>query len=163
MGRGLRATYFRQLAFVVAIVLLSLAVLPRSTGELYAMLLTNPLQMAGQTQVAVPILGEESCRPFKDGLNSIAMRWLHLFSGGNGARLNPLDGERAYMLNARHTGLKIAHQNHCPLKPSIILDAGSGYRACSRALFPASARHFPVVPGADRRGRFRVQPQQCNG
>lgn len=73
---GSRAAYSRKLLFVAAVMLLSLAVLPRSTGQLYAMLLTAPPQMAGTTQVAGPILGEESCRPFKEGLNSVAMRWV---------------------------------------------------------------------------------------
>ena len=74
-GSGLRGTYSRQLAFVVAVVLLSLAVLPHPTSQFYAQLLTAP-QVAGPTQVAGPILGEESCLPLKEGENSVAIRWL---------------------------------------------------------------------------------------
>ena len=78
---GSRAAYSRKLVFVAAVVLLSLAVLPSPTGQFYARLLTapqvaGPTQVAGATQVAGPILGEKSCRPFKEGVNSVAMRWV---------------------------------------------------------------------------------------
>ena len=71
----LRGAYSRQLAFVVAVMLLSLAVLPRA-DQFYLGLLTDPSQVAGPPQVAGLILGEESCQPFKEGVNSVAMRWV---------------------------------------------------------------------------------------
>ncbi|WP_296752338.1 O-antigen ligase family protein [Thiobacillus sp.] len=67
---------------IVAVVGLSLSVLPKLDpyfGRFYAL----PMNMDSHMEsiepflgVTVPILGEASCQPFKDGVNSIAMRWV---------------------------------------------------------------------------------------
>jgi len=98
--RGLRGTYLRYLVYVIAVVLLSLVVLPRASNQFYAKLLTMPPQLVAPTRVAVPthmagrvwvagaaqeathahaadpILGASSCRPFKEGDNSVTIRWV---------------------------------------------------------------------------------------
>ncbi|KAF0185754.1 MAG: hypothetical protein FD164_15 [Nitrospirae bacterium] len=66
---ALRAGLF---AYVVAVVALTLAVLPASS--FYSLILTAPAP-APVTEFC-PILGEASCQPFRDGVNSVAIRWV---------------------------------------------------------------------------------------
>jgi hypothetical protein len=67
------------LAAVLAMVGLSLSALPKLDpyfGRMYAV----PMDLGSSTKpvlgAAGPILGEASCQPFKDGNNSVAMRWV---------------------------------------------------------------------------------------
>ena len=67
------------LAAVLAMVGLSLSALPKLDpyfGRMYAV----PMDLGSSTKpvlgAAGPILGEASCQPFKEGNNSVAMRWV---------------------------------------------------------------------------------------
>jgi len=77
------------LAVVLAIAGITVVSLPRldpQSGRFYALLLTPPTPVGtGLTQAtavdtslakASPILGEASCRPLKEGTNSVAIRWV---------------------------------------------------------------------------------------
>lgn len=83
---GRRAGY---LAYLSAVLVLSFAALPDPQSELYAKLMTSPnilyktsseqaLESSFDTSApgAKPILGEAACSPFKEGQNSVAMRWV---------------------------------------------------------------------------------------
>lgn len=94
-----RKTIF--LLYVCSLVLVSLNGLPKSQGLLYAQLDVGSIQvassisaqglgrddaqnsgqvvaplMAAATVPVRPLLGEASCHPFKEGMNSVAMRWV---------------------------------------------------------------------------------------
>lgn len=60
------------LAYVLAIAMLALFFLPAST--FYGAVLSVPAPVS--TSASCPILGEVSCQPFKDGVDSVAMRWV---------------------------------------------------------------------------------------
>lgn len=62
------------LAYVCSVAALSVVVVP-SQNMFYSLLLTAPVA-APVTAPHGPILGEASCQPFKEGINSVAMRWV---------------------------------------------------------------------------------------
>lgn len=67
------------LVTVLAIAGIAVVSLPRlnpMSGGGYAMLLTQPAPVGASLAKAGPILGEASCQPFKEGINSVAMRWV---------------------------------------------------------------------------------------
>lgn len=76
----------RRVSFLVylsAVLVFAFAVLPAPQSEFYARLMTPPSivykassSAATTASGAMPILGEAACNPFKEGLNSIAMRWV---------------------------------------------------------------------------------------
>ncbi|WP_310446587.1 O-antigen ligase family protein [Thiobacillus sp.] len=77
------------LMYLSAVLIFAFFVLPNPQSELYAKLMTDP-NIAYQTSFAeapnfgadtavsgaTPILGEAACSPFKEGQNSISMRWV---------------------------------------------------------------------------------------
>lgn len=71
--------------YVVGVVIASLMALPKPQAQFYGNLATRPLvvlgSQAGETAEEAdsrsgPILGTASCRPFEEGTNSVAMRWV---------------------------------------------------------------------------------------
>lgn len=75
--------------YVSAVLVFAFSVLPNPQSDLYAKLMTDPkgVYMIGSaaaqnfgadtSKLGVrPILGEASCDPFREGLNSVAMRWV---------------------------------------------------------------------------------------
>lgn len=70
----------RLLALVFSIAALSLAALPHLDpifGHLYSMPLELPtIKNAGRGEAQQPILGETSCQAIKEGVNSMAIRWV---------------------------------------------------------------------------------------
>lgn len=60
-------------AYVLAIAMLALFFLPAST--FYGAVLSVPAPVSMPATASCPILGEVSCQPFKDGVDSVAMRW----------------------------------------------------------------------------------------
>ncbi|WP_035383201.1 O-antigen ligase family protein [Ferriphaselus sp. R-1] len=111
-SRKLCVEYSRQFVLVLVTVILSLSFLPRPSSQFYAGLLTPPPQVAvaeggggeaggvmeeatgvlGVTHHWEPILGDESCRPIIDGINSIAIRWTLYREAWEIFRLDPLAG-----------------------------------------------------------------------
>lgn len=84
---GLRSTYLRYLCCVAAVMMLSMAVLPRPSGQFYASLLTAPAPAPASASapapapapvddIVGPILGEASCLPLTQNVNSVAIRWV---------------------------------------------------------------------------------------
>lgn len=67
----LRAGLF---AYVVAIAAFALVILPASS--FYSLILSAPTSATATAREFGPILGEVSCQPFRDGVDSIAMRWV---------------------------------------------------------------------------------------
>ncbi|HSW61837.1 MAG TPA: O-antigen ligase family protein [Dissulfurispiraceae bacterium] len=68
---ALRAGLF---AYVVAIAAFALVILPASS--LYSLILSAPATVPATDTGFGPILGESSCQPFRDGVDSAAMRWV---------------------------------------------------------------------------------------
>ena len=77
------------LMYLSAVLIFAFSILPNSQSEFYAKLMTYPKSVykintpeaqnfgADTAKPGVtPILGEASCGPFKEGLNSVSMRWV---------------------------------------------------------------------------------------
>lgn len=74
------------MTYLAVVMIFSFFFLPSPQSELYARLLTNPgtvyhgtvrgMPVLSIEVAAEPILGDESCRPFQEGVNSVAMRWV---------------------------------------------------------------------------------------
>jgi O-antigen ligase len=68
---ALRAGLF---AYVVVIAALALVFLPASS--FYSLILSAPAPAPAPVTEFCPILGEASCQPFRDGVDSVAIRWV---------------------------------------------------------------------------------------
>lgn len=73
-------TYAIQFAFVLTTGALWMSILPPPSIRFYAAVITQPVQTLGIgppteiKQQSIPVLGEESCLPFRRGQDSVAMR-----------------------------------------------------------------------------------------
>jgi hypothetical protein len=88
--RGFNSPFLYRLTYIATVIVVSMALLPKPAGQFYAKLIHSPMTAIGKAGGPVsspattpvgdsasgPILGDQSCAPFREGNNSIAMRWV---------------------------------------------------------------------------------------